>query len=168
MSVVTHEKMTYIASAYQITIYSTWYVADMSLLFYFVERTLHGDFFLMFNMCRDVPYQFLVELWDVVWRVLSQHREETTQRIPMGLCSRIAKWLVLVQPSWEGHGEVTQGSYSTIPISRTSSFLRAGLLGIWLATSKISHPYYINTNFSHIKFHQFFHFPLCNPFKASK
>ncbi|BBG92345.1 Pectin lyase-like superfamily protein [Prunus dulcis] len=54
---------------------------------------------------RNVRYKFLGELWILGRLVTSQHREETIQMMQVGLCSRIARCLEQVPPSWAGHGE---------------------------------------------------------------
>lgn len=57
----------------------------------------------------------------------------------VGLCSRIARCLEQVPPTWAGHGEVTLESFSTTPIFQILLCLKAGMLGISKAVSKISH-----------------------------
>ena len=67
-------------------------------------------------ICRNVPYHFWDKLWNQVFWVISLHKEEAVHMIQTGLCSRTALCMVLVQLTWEGHGENMPESYFTTQI----------------------------------------------------
>ena len=81
--------------------------------------------------CRVAPYRYLKE-------GLSQHKEERIQMMQMGLCSRGAMCLEILQFTWEGHGELILGSYFTSQISQILWISKDGMLGTLLAMSKLS------------------------------
>jgi len=65
----------------------------------------------------------------VGYQVSSQHKGEQVQKMKMGLFSKSAMCLEMVQLTWGGHGEVMLGFCFTRPTSPTLYNLLVGMHG---------------------------------------